>query len=53
MFNVRLDTWDPTRAYNPDDPKSLPVMLTYRDARALMNSKIPTRRPRQTHQGDP
>lgn len=43
MFNVRLDTWDPTRAYNPDDPKSLPTMLTYRDARALMKSDIPTR----------
>ena len=43
LFNVRLDTWDPTRAYNPDDPKSLPVMLTYRDARALMKSTIPTR----------
>ena len=43
MFNVRLDSWDPTRAYNADDPKSLPVMLTYRDTRALMKSNIPTR----------
>lgn len=43
LFNVRLDSWDPTRAYDPEDPKSVPPMLTYRDARALMSSRIPTR----------
>jgi putative ABC transport system permease protein len=43
VFNVRLDNWDPTRAYNADDPKSLPVMITYRDMRGLMKSGIPAR----------
>ncbi|PYQ28010.1 MAG: ABC transporter substrate-binding protein [Acidobacteria bacterium] len=43
LFYVRLDNWDPARAYNADDPKSLPNMITYRDMRALMQSNIPTR----------
>lgn len=42
LFYVRLDNWDPARAYNADDPKSLPNMITYRDMRALMQSNIPT-----------
>jgi len=41
MFYVRLDNWDPSRAYNADDPKSLPLMITYRDMRELMKSNIP------------
>lgn len=43
LFYVRLDTWDPARAYVPDDPKSLPTQVTWRDMEALMRSKIPTR----------
>lgn len=43
LFNVRLDNWDPARAWNAEDPKSLPTQITYRDMRALMESKIPTR----------
>jgi putative ABC transport system permease protein len=43
IFGVRLDNWDPQRAYSADDPKSLPSMITYRDMRALMQSKIPSR----------
>jgi putative ABC transport system permease protein len=42
LFYVRLDSWDPARAYNADDPKSMPNMITYRDMRALMQSNIPT-----------
>jgi putative ABC transport system permease protein len=42
LFYVRLDNWDPARAYNADDPKSLPVMISYRDMRELMKSGIPT-----------
>jgi len=42
MFFVRLDNWDPARAYNAEDPKSLPQMITYRDMRELMKSNIPT-----------
>lgn len=43
LFNVRLDNWDPTRAYDTEKPDSLPTQITYRDMRALMESKIPTR----------
>ncbi|MBV8518699.1 MAG: ABC transporter permease [Acidobacteria bacterium] len=43
LFYVRMDNWDPQRAYNADDPKSLPTQITYRDMRGLMRSTIPTR----------
>jgi putative ABC transport system permease protein len=43
IFNVRLDNWDPTRAWDPENPKSLPTQITYRDMRALMQSNIPVR----------
>jgi putative ABC transport system permease protein len=43
LFNVRLDNWDPQRAWNAEDPKSLPTQITYRDMRELMKSNIPTR----------
>ena len=42
MFYVRVDNWDPQRAYNADDPKSVPIMMTYRDVMGLMRSDIPT-----------
>lgn len=43
LFYVRLDNWDPARAYTAEDPKSLPPQISYRDMRALMQSKIPSR----------
>ncbi|MBV9493263.1 MAG: ABC transporter permease [Acidobacteria bacterium] len=43
LFYVRMDNWDPQRSYVPDDPKSLPTQITYRDLRELMKSNIPTR----------
>jgi putative ABC transport system permease protein len=43
LFYVRLDNWDPQRAYDPEDPRSLPTQISYRDMRALMRSDIPTR----------
>jgi len=43
LFFVRLDNWDPARAYVAEDPKSLPPQLTYKDMRALMRSPIPGR----------
>ena len=43
LYNVRLDNWDPQRAWNAEDPKSLPSQITYRDMRELMKSNIPTR----------
>ncbi|HVR38591.1 MAG TPA: FtsX-like permease family protein [Thermoanaerobaculia bacterium] len=43
VFNVRMDNWDPQRAWAADDPRSLPTQITYRDMRGLMTSKIPAR----------
>lgn len=43
IYNVRLDNWDPQRAWNAEDPKSLPTQITYRDMRELMKSNIPVR----------
>ncbi|HKO59356.1 MAG TPA: ABC transporter permease [Thermoanaerobaculia bacterium] len=43
LFYVRMDNWDPGRAYVPDDPKSVPTQISYRDMRELMKSNIPTR----------
>jgi len=43
LFNVRLDNWDPQRAWNAEDPKSLPSQITYRDMRELMKSTVPAR----------
>jgi putative ABC transport system permease protein len=43
LFYVRLDNWDPARAYPPGDEGSLPPQLTYRDLRELRKSDIPTR----------
>jgi putative ABC transport system permease protein len=43
VFYVRLDNWDPSRAYVAEDPNSLPTQITYRDMRGLMRSDIPTR----------
>src|ERR1043166_5389484 len=48
LFSVRLDNWDPQRAYVAEDPKSLPQQVTYRDTRGLMQSKIPTRQTAST-----
>jgi putative ABC transport system permease protein len=42
LFYVRMDNWDPSRAYTADDPKSLPPQITYKDTVALMRSTIPT-----------
>jgi putative ABC transport system permease protein len=41
LFYVRLDNWDPARAYVAEDPKSLPPQITYKDTLALMRSPIP------------
>lgn len=43
LFYVRMDNWDPQRAYVAEDPQSLPTQITYRDARALLKSDIPVR----------
>ncbi len=39
---VRLDSWNPERAWDDDHPERPPNQLTYRDAVAVMESDIPT-----------
>src|ERR1043166_3711058 len=41
LFYVRIDNWDPSRAYTADDPTSLPPQITYKDTMALLRSPIP------------
>ena len=43
LHYVRMDSWDPQKAYPGDDPKSLPTQITYRDMVEIMKSKIPVR----------
>ena len=42
LFYVRMDSWDPMKAY-PDDAKQLPTQITFRDMEGIMKSDIPTR----------
>jgi putative ABC transport system permease protein len=44
LFAASIDSWDPKNAYEQDDESLAPTMLTYRDARALFESKIPDRK---------
>jgi putative ABC transport system permease protein len=46
LFYIRMDNWDPHTPYptNSDSPgEAIPPQITYRDAMALMRSKIPVR----------
>jgi putative ABC transport system permease protein len=40
-----MDSWDPNRGWDDDDPTSVPDQITYRDMLGIMESDIPT------HQG--
>ena len=42
LFYVTLDSWNPKRPWDDDNPKDPPNQLTYRDAMALMASPVPT-----------
>lgn len=45
LYYVRLDSWDPNRAFDSDHPERPPNQLTYRDAlAAVVGSDIPVRR---------
>ncbi|HXT19604.1 MAG TPA: ABC transporter permease [Thermoanaerobaculia bacterium] len=44
LFYVTLDSWNPERPWDDDNPKDPPNQLTYRDAMALMESPVPTRK---------
>src|SRR5258708_24466768 len=41
LYHVRLDSWGGGKAWDPDKPESLPTQLTWKDAQALMRSRIP------------
>ena len=45
LFYVEMDSWNPDRPYDDNHPERPPEQITYRDARGLMESDIPT------HQG--
>ncbi|HEX7046232.1 MAG TPA: ABC transporter permease [Gammaproteobacteria bacterium] len=42
LYNVGVDTWNPNEPYYEDRPELPPEQLTYRDAKALQASDIPT-----------
>jgi putative ABC transport system permease protein len=43
LFYVRMDSWDPQRAYPGDGDKQVPTQVTWRDMDGLMKSDIPVR----------
>ena len=42
LFAVTVDSWDPDKPADEDQPEMPPQLLTYRDAVALQQSDIPT-----------
>jgi putative ABC transport system permease protein len=42
LFYVEMDSWNPDRPYDDDHPERPPEQVTYRDARGIMESDIPT-----------
>lgn len=44
LFSPSIDSWDPDQPYDEDKKTLAPVLLTYRDTRALYASPIPDRK---------
>jgi len=42
LFYVEMDSWNPERPYDDEHPERPPKQVTYRDARGIMESDIPT-----------
>jgi len=42
LFYVEIDNWDPASPWDDDRPELPPNQISYRDARALLESDIPT-----------
>lgn len=42
LFFVEIDAWDPEYPFDEEHPDRPPNQLTYRDARGLMESEVPT-----------
>jgi len=43
VFRVQLDSWGAAEAFREEQPELLPDQITYRDARNLLQSKVPAR----------
>ncbi|MBT8080609.1 MAG: ABC transporter permease [Gammaproteobacteria bacterium] len=43
LYAVQLNSWEAPGPYDADRPERLPELLTYRDAKALLDSEVPTR----------
>lgn len=43
LYYVRMDSWDPRKAYPGTGDKTVPPQITYRDMVELMKSRIPVR----------
>jgi putative ABC transport system permease protein len=44
LYSVTLDNWDPNQPMYPNSPELPPMQVTYRDAMAMYESNIPTRK---------
>ena len=42
LYYVKMDSWDPNRPWDDDNPTQPPNQLTYRDMVGIMKSDIPT-----------
>ncbi len=42
LFYVEMDSWDPQRAWDDDEPSEPPSQMTWLDAMAVMKSDIPS-----------
>ena len=44
LHYVRLDSWNPARAWDDDRPELPPTQVTWRDAMAMLESEVPARK---------
>lgn len=44
LHYIRLDSWNPARPWDDDRPELPPTQVTYRDAMAMLESNVPTRK---------
>ncbi len=42
LLYVQMDSWDPQRPWDDEDPTRIPNQMTYLDVRGIMKSDIPT-----------
>lgn len=44
LYYIRLDSWNPARAWDDDRPELPPTQVTWRDAMAMLESDVPFRK---------